>query len=81
MISLTDIEAMKEIFPKESEQLGKEREKIGIQKGREQGIQKGREQGKLEEKIKTAENMKKVGMDSSIIAKVTGLSIDEIKKL
>ena len=27
MISLTDIEAMKEIFPKESEQLGKERKK------------------------------------------------------
>ena len=27
MISLTDIEAMKEIFPKEPEQLGKERKK------------------------------------------------------
>ena len=69
MISLTDIEAMKEIFPKESEQLGKEREQIGKEIGIEEGI------------IKTAENMKKEGMDSSIIAKVTGLSIDEIKKL
>ena len=81
MISLTDIEAMKEIFPKESEQLGKEREKIGIQKGREQGIQKGREQGKLEEKIKTAENMKKEDIDTPIIAKITGLSLEEIEKL
>ena len=69
MISLTDIEAMKEIFPKESEQLGKEREQIGKEIGIEEGI------------IKTAENMKKEGMDSSIIAKVTGLSIDEIEKL
>ena len=69
MISLTDIEAMKEIFPKESEQLGKEREQIGKEIRIEEGI------------IKTAENMKKEGMDSSIIAKVTGLSIDEIKKL
>jgi len=73
MISLTDIEAMKEIFPKESEQLGKEREKIGIQKGREQG--------KLEEKIKTAENMKKEDIDTPIIAKITGLSLEEIEKL
>ena len=81
MISLTDIEAMKEIFPKESEQLGKEREKIGIQKGREQGIQKGMEKGKLKEKIKTAENMKKEDMDISIIAKITGLSLEEIEKL
>ena len=81
MISLTDIEAMKEIFPKESEQLGKEREKIGIQKRREQGIQKGREQGKLEEKIKTAENMKKEDIDTPIIAKITGLSLEEIEKL
>ena len=81
MISLTDIEAMKEIFPKESEQLGKQREKIGIQKGREQGIQKGREQGKLEEKIKTAENMKKEDIDTPIIAKITGLSLEEIEKL
>jgi len=81
MISLTDIEAMKKIFPKESEQLGKEREKIGIQKGREQGIQKGREQGKLKEKIKTAENMKKEDIDTPIIAKITGLSLEEIEKL
>ncbi len=77
MISLTDIEAMKEIFPKESEQLGKEREQIGKEIGKEIGIEEGMEKGI----IKTAENMKKEGMDSSIIAKVTGLSIDEIEKL
>ena len=55
MISLTDIEAMKEIFPKKSEQLGKEREQIGKEIGIEEGI------------IKTAENMKKEGIDSLII--------------
>ena len=73
MISLTDIEAMKEIFPKESEQLGKEREQIGKEIGKEIGIEEGMEKGI----IKTAENMKKEGIDSLIIAKVTGLSIDE----
>ena len=39
------------------------------------------EKGKLKEKIKTAENMKKEDMDISIIAKITGLSLEEIEKL
>ena len=33
MISIPDMEAMKQIFPKESEQLSKEKEKIGMLKG------------------------------------------------
>ena len=49
MISIPDMEAMKQIFPKESEQLSKEKEKIGMEKGLEKG--------KMEEKIKTTTEM------------------------
>ena len=73
MISLSDIEAMKEIFPKESLKIKEE--------GIELGIEKGMEKGKSEEKIKTAEKMKKEKLDTTTIAKITGLSIKEIEKL
>lgn len=73
MISLTDMEAMKEIFPKESLKIKKE--------GIEIGIEKGIEKGKLEEKIKTAENMKREKLNTLTIAKITGLSLKEIEKL
>ena len=71
MISLTDIEAMKKIFPKESQQLAKESEK----KGREKGIGEGKE------KIIIAVKMKKEQIDTALISKITGLDIEEIEKL
>lgn len=73
MTSLLDIKAMKEIFPKESLKIKEE--------GIELGIEKGMEKGKLEEKIKTAEKMKKEKLDTTTIAKITGLNIKEIEKL
>ena len=73
MISIPDMEAMKQIFPKESEQLSKEKEKIGIEKGLEKG--------KMEEKIKTALNMKNEQMNTEMISKITGLNPEEIEKL
>ena len=73
MISIPDIEAMKQIFPKESEQLSKEKEKIGMEKGLEKG--------KMEEKIKTALNMKNEQMNTEMISKITGLNPEEIEKL
>ena len=69
MISIDDIEVMKKLFPKESEQLVKEREKIAMEKGMEKG------------KIDTAVNMKKEHMDTAIISKITGFNIKEIEKL
>ena len=47
MISITAMEEMKQIFPKETQKIMKESE------------EKGREEGKMGEKIKTAKNMKK----------------------
>ena len=73
MISIPDMEAMKQIFPKESEQLSKEKEKIGMEKGLEKG--------KMEEKIKTALNMKNEQMNTEMISKITGLNPEEIEKL
>ena len=77
MISIPDMEAMKQIFPKESEQLSKEKEKIGMEKGLEKGLEKG----KMEEKIKTALNMKNEQMNTEMISKITGLNPEEIEKL
>ena len=77
MISIPDMEAMKQIFPKESEQLSKEKEKIGMEKG----LKKGLEKGKMEEKIKTALNMKNEQMNTEMISKITGLNPEEIEKL
>ena len=81
MISIPDIEAMKQIFPKESEQLSKEKEKIGMEKGLKKGLEKGLEKGKMEEKIKTALNMKNEQMNTEMISKITGLNPEEIEKL
>lgn len=42
-----------------------------------EGIEKGREEGIMD----VALNMKKLGFDIDIIAKATGLSVEEIEKL
>ena len=39
------------------------------------------DEGKAEGKLEIARQMKAKGMDSSLIAEITGLPIDEIKKL
>jgi predicted transposase/invertase (TIGR01784 family) len=51
--------------------------KIGTEKGINQGIKQGKQAGKIED----ATNMLKANIDINLISKVTGLSIDEIKKL
>lgn len=47
--------------------------------------QDGKEDGKIEGKIETsldiAQKMIKEGIDLNLIAKITGLSLDELKKL
>ena len=53
----------------------------GFTKGLEKGEKKGREEGIKEGIIKTAQNMKKEGLTISLIAKMTGLSEEEINKL
>jgi len=54
---------------------------IGIEKGIELGREEGREEGVAEALRKTAINMINQNLDDSLISSITGLSIDEIKKL
>jgi predicted transposase/invertase (TIGR01784 family) len=53
----------------------------GIQEGLEKGLEKGLEQGKLQEKIVIAKNAIKKGLDNSVIAELTGLSLEEVEFL
>jgi predicted transposase/invertase (TIGR01784 family) len=53
----------------------------GIQEGRRKGIQEGRKEGKTERNIEIAKQAKAMKMDIVDIAKLTGLSEVEIKKL
>ena len=54
----------------------------GREEGREEGLQEGREEGREESKITIARNMKNVlNLPDETIAQISGLPIDEIKKL
>ena len=49
--------------------------------GREEGIGIGNQQGHKEEKESVAMNMLEMNLDTHVIAKATGLSLEEIQKL
>ena len=55
--------------------------KTAERKGMAEGLKQGIEQGQYAEKLKIAANSLTLGIDVEIIAKLTGLSVDEIKKL
>jgi predicted transposase/invertase (TIGR01784 family) len=54
---------------------------LGEAKGRAEGLAEGLAEGMKEGIIKTAKNMKAEGLPTSLIAKMTGLSEEEINKL
>ena len=64
-ISITAMEEMKQIFPKETQEIREE----------------GKLEGKLEEKIEIAITMKNEEIGMETISKITGLNLDEIEKL
>ena len=53
----------------------------GIQIGRNEGIQIGQEKGTQTERLKNARGMKTAGIAPELIARITGLSMEEIQKL
>ena len=57
----------------------------GIEEGRAAGIEEGRaagiEEGRAKEKLDIARNLKSLGVTANDIAKVTGLSAEEIEAL
>jgi predicted transposase/invertase (TIGR01784 family) len=53
----------------------------GLTKGRAEGLAKGMEKGMEKGIIKTAKNLKNIGIPAAQIAQATGLSIQEIENL
>lgn len=53
----------------------------GMEKGMAKGLKVGRKEGQKEEKISIARKLKAKGLDFSIIADSTGLTVEEIAKL
>ena len=52
-----------------------------MQDVKKMGIEEGRKEGRQEGKCDTARNMKTEGFDSSLIARMTGLTREEIERL
>ena len=63
----------------------KEGREKGLQEGREKGLQegleKGLQEGREEEKCRNARGMKAEGIPAGTIARITGLTVDEINRL
>ncbi|WP_432633888.1 hypothetical protein [Brachyspira sp.] len=53
----------------------------GIKEGKLEGIKEGIEKGRHAEQISMAKSMKKENIDVKTIKRITGLSIEEIRKL
>ena len=53
----------------------------GYKHGREDGKLEGKAEGRVEEKTEIAKNMLKENVEKTLISKVTGLSLEEIKNL
>ena len=49
--------------------------------GLEEGLAKGREEGSKERNLEVAINLLQLGTPCEIVAKATGLSVDEVLKL
>ncbi len=53
----------------------------GLAKGRAEGLVKGREEGREERNMEVAINLLQLGTPCEIVAKATGLSLEEVVKL
>ncbi|MCP4154248.1 MAG: hypothetical protein GY757_41370 [bacterium] len=56
-------------------------EKIGLRKGREEGRAEGREEGREEEKKEIARKALEEGLPIDLVSKISGITIEEVKKL
>ena len=53
----------------------------GRMEGLMEGLMEGRMEGRMEERLANARNFKKMGVSPDIIARATGLSLEEINGL
>ena len=49
--------------------------------GQQEAWERGREEGTHEEKLRTAANLRNLGVSIEVIAQATGLSVDEINRV
>ena len=56
-------------------------EKAIYAKGLDDGIKEGLEKGKQKEKLEIAKKLKKEGMNTELIAEITGLKIEDIEEI
>ena len=76
------MDAAKEEGREEGRQEGREEgRQEGREEGREEGLKEGLKEGREEERLIIARNLKSAGMSDELIAKATGVSIEEIRKL
>ena len=54
---------------------------IGLEEGLAKGLAKGREEGREERNLEVAINFLQLGTPCEIVAKATGLSLEEVVKL
>ena len=59
----------------------KERERRGLEQGRSEGLAEGRSEGAAQKQREIAKNFKDSGVPLDLIAKNTGLSVEEIEGL
>jgi conserved hypothetical protein (putative transposase or invertase) len=52
-----------------------------LKSAREEGLKEGREEGVKEATIKNAKNFLLMGLDSEMVARGTGLSVEEVEKI
>ena len=79
--SLLDYPSVHEMVECERAEAKEEGIQIGIQMGIEQGIQQGIQQGEISTKRQLARNMLAEGMDPAIVAKISGLTEEELHNL
>ena len=53
----------------------------GLEEGLAKGLAKGREEGREERNLEVAINLLQLGTQCEIVAKATGLSVEEVLKL
>ncbi|WP_203362830.1 Rpn family recombination-promoting nuclease/putative transposase [Bacillus sp. REN10] len=73
---------LKQVLDEEAARVEAElREKAALEKGLEKGLAQGREEGATEEKKATVQRMLREGIEVELIAKVTDLTVEQVKAI
>ena len=79
--SLMEYPCVQDMMECERAEAKEEGIQIGIEQGREEGRKEGREEGRKAEKRLLVRNMLAEGLDPAVVAKVAGLTEEEIQAM